>query len=447
MSGAALPYIHVWRDDESLYSWCAAYHRTVGGTSAKRTSAALFGVVHAPRLIDIPTGLTHFCNRSGGLLGDERQILCSRTVFQYLSRFFPEHQRLRAAEAACASGSTASTKSSLGLKMSRLGSTMRLKACPDCMAESAREYGAPIWRTPHQLPMTLVCLKHGAPLLVFGSRRSVWCLPDDAGNGTSSAFNSRESHAAALNLAAADAELLLRPARCDRKAFRRCTIRALERIGVMKAHLRLDSGAVAKFVNQSHAWKVAAKSFPLRPSDDLGTLIEALLRQRVQCHPFAWSLLWAAIAEADLGALGWLRLWLNGEVLDWTQLELPLGDDERHPDVPCNLADVLARSETLAEAALELRVSAATLGRWLKARGDLKASWLKQHSLARSCRAVASIQAYLRHHPMASRVETLRHCKADTSWLQIHDSQRLRSLLDAIPSKRSSQRTLWPLDD
>lgn len=446
MSVAALPFVHIWRDDESLYSWCAAYHRTVGGTSAKRTSAALFGVVHAPRLIDIPTGLTHFCIQSGGLLGDERQILDSRTVFPYLSRFLSENRRSRAAEAACAGGSTGSAKSSLGLKMSRLGSTMRLKACPDCMTESAREYGAPIWRTAHQLPMTLVCLKHGAPLLIFGTRRSVWCLPDDAGNGMSSDIGSRESHKAALNLAAVDAELLLHPGTCDRDAFRRCTIRALERIGVVKAHLRLDSGVVGKFVNQSHAWKVAAKSFPLRPLDDLGALIEALLRERVQCHPFAWSMLWAAIAEADQGALGWLRLWLNGAALDWTQLDLPLGD-ERRSDVPHNLADVLARTETLAEAALELRISAATLGRWLKARGDIKTNWLKQQSLARGCLAVANIKAYLRLHPMASRVEMLRHCKADTSWLQIHDSQALRSLLDEIPSKRSSQRTLWSLDD
>lgn len=445
MPSASLPIVSAWRRDETIYSWCGAFHRATGSGSAKRTSQQLFGVVHAPRMVDVPTGLAHFCEQTGGLLGSASQILESRTVFPYLARFAPQLVRDRAAADTPGQQGFRSPKTHLGLKGSSWGSTLMLRACAKCAAESRSEFGIPIWRISHQLPMTLICTEHGEPLVLYSAHAGVWSLPDDAGPGHLAVFRTGAELDAAKGLSALDAEMLHCSVVVDQQGFRHATIQALEHVGIVKAHLRLDTGTVANFLRSSDTWRVITANLK-SPADDIGCHLEALLRDRVRSHPFAWVLLWGAIAEANPVALHWFRCALQGKGSNWEQLKLDLNETGRRSYRPRSLLETLLRSSTLKEAALELRVSGATLRRWLNLDPALRAQWSRRRSAERSRLAVAGIRAFLRDHPRSNRTELLRRCKTDVAWLQANDPQQLRSLLDTIPSSRSAQLALWTPD-
>lgn len=85
------------------------------------------------------------------------------------------------------SGCSPGPKSILGLAASRLGVTMPLKACPECMLEDKRKDLVAWWHLEHQWPSVRVCLRHAQLLLVAQNKLHVrtlkdWWLPEDLDN-------------------------------------------------------------------------------------------------------------------------------------------------------------------------------------------------------------------------------------------------------------------------
>ena len=82
------------------------------------------------------------------------------------------------------SDSISSLKYVLGLLTGGFRANHPLKSCSQCDRESTEEVGTTIWRLIHQLPTSLNCHTHGAPLWVSrtksdGTGRFNWQLPGD----------------------------------------------------------------------------------------------------------------------------------------------------------------------------------------------------------------------------------------------------------------------------
>lgn len=173
-------------DGETLYSWCARYHRLNGAIGARQTSRMLFGNSTAGLRHDFPTHLDHFHSVSAGLLGPVEDLIRRHTLYGFHAPFL-SCQIANNVILSMRSGSTPGPRTLLGLAASQLGITAPLKACPDCMAEDQGRIQATWWHLEHQLPSVRVCLRHGTPLSVARNDLHIrtlkdWWLPADFDN-------------------------------------------------------------------------------------------------------------------------------------------------------------------------------------------------------------------------------------------------------------------------
>lgn len=169
--------------DETLYGWCARFHRLSGNTCASLTSKELFGYQSGGQRSDFPLGLDHFADVTHGFLGSALEILQERTVLGHFLPFLSEPAGRIAIQNIC-SGSTSRIKAPLGLLKGNHEIPVRLKACPSCMSEDRSRLGIATWHLPHQWPSSWICLRHRNVLQiaaedVISHRNRQWCLPDD----------------------------------------------------------------------------------------------------------------------------------------------------------------------------------------------------------------------------------------------------------------------------
>lgn len=168
---------------ETLYSWCARFHRINGNTIARLTSRQLFGDSSAGLRHDFPTHLNAFLERTNQLFGPVDELIYQRTVLGIFAPFLTDSAIKSIMRNMCEGGNT-HIKYHLGVLPSRVGSTAPLKACPSCMRSETISPGTPWWHIEHQWPTSRVCQKHGDYLLMptqeFHSRvLKEWFLPAD----------------------------------------------------------------------------------------------------------------------------------------------------------------------------------------------------------------------------------------------------------------------------
>ena len=168
--------------DESVYSWCARFHRLNGGYDARATSRLLFGHPTAGLRHDFPSHLENFQQKTRGHLGVIPDLLRTRTLYGFHAPFLPseveDEVRLY-----LVSGRNSRARSKLGLARAGFGIINPLKFCSICVVEQLAEHGVAWWQVSHQLPSSYVCDSHEAWLqdLVTVQPRGVmedFYLPD-----------------------------------------------------------------------------------------------------------------------------------------------------------------------------------------------------------------------------------------------------------------------------
>ena len=176
----ALPFA---QDDETLFSWCARYHRLSDGPSPRATSRRLFGHPTAGLRHDLPFYLQRFHENSNGFLGSIIDVAKRRTLYGFYAPFLSEEISERVIQALYC-GRSAEARGALGL--SKGGGTIAcpLKACPDCIEEHREKLPVAWWAIDHQWPSVMVCRRHSQPLLmacdeIHGRTRTGWPLPMD----------------------------------------------------------------------------------------------------------------------------------------------------------------------------------------------------------------------------------------------------------------------------
>lgn len=180
---AAPPFLPALLADETLYSWCARYHRLSGNHLAAHTSRQLFGSATAGLMQDFPSHLSALVERTGSQLGNVEMLAHHHTLLGFYTSFRPV-ETSQAALVSMAGISVERLKFRLGLPSSRLGATHPLKACPVCMQEDRQNMGVAYWHVEHQWPAVWICLAHQVPLWSCAAKTKIlnnlqWLLPED----------------------------------------------------------------------------------------------------------------------------------------------------------------------------------------------------------------------------------------------------------------------------
>jgi len=156
-SGSPIPEL---LEDESVYSWCARFHRLNGSYDSRATSRVLFGHPKTGLRHDIPGHMGAFQFRTQSALGDSRELLRKRTLFCFHSPFLSieiEDELLKR----LISGDNIVVRKQLGLERAGLAVVNPLKFCPECVAQQIQERGVAWWQISQQLPTVFLCRTHG----------------------------------------------------------------------------------------------------------------------------------------------------------------------------------------------------------------------------------------------------------------------------------------------
>lgn len=169
------------RDDETLYSWCAAVHLLNGSVSATRTSQRLFGVKFAALAHDIPSHLDQMHPDIAAMLPDSQLLVRRNSLLGFYLPWLDE-DTVEVANRHVATGIPKDVKMHLGLPASRVGALHLLKGCPACIDEDITSHGRAYWHVNHQYPSVWVCTEHLLPLRQLQLRKSPrhlreWLLP------------------------------------------------------------------------------------------------------------------------------------------------------------------------------------------------------------------------------------------------------------------------------
>lgn len=173
---AATPPIQI---GESLYSWCARFHRLNGMGNAQATSRLLFGNSTCGLRHDFPSRLENFHRKTRALLGSPEELLHRRTPFGLHAPFLSDNARAEV-QHHMFSGTMPKALHQAGIAQPRSPGTS-LKYCPTCLAEQQARHGFTWWHITHQLPSSFVCHLHGEPLRIFcpQKRANAYYLPDE----------------------------------------------------------------------------------------------------------------------------------------------------------------------------------------------------------------------------------------------------------------------------
>ncbi len=155
---------------ETLYSWCARFHRLNCEWNPKLTSCLLFGHPTAGLKHDFPARLAAFHRRTKGDLGPVDELLKRHSLFGFHAPFLTAVEETLLIESLLGEGVGVPEK--LGLKRTGINRVNPLKLCPECVREQTEAMGYACWKTEHQLPTAYICKAHGEWLqLVVTSQR------------------------------------------------------------------------------------------------------------------------------------------------------------------------------------------------------------------------------------------------------------------------------------
>lgn len=182
LQGQSLHCIPTIHPDETLYSWCARYHRISGSVSAITTSLRLFGSKTGGFVVDFPGRIKHFSEVTASILGSPEQLINSHTLYTLYAAFRPK-QTMAKVESLMLGSNVERVKFILGLPASRAATSHPLKFCPRCVHEELIEHGIAKWWREHQWPSVWFCPRHQTTLYYIPNSRAVnnltsWITPD-----------------------------------------------------------------------------------------------------------------------------------------------------------------------------------------------------------------------------------------------------------------------------
>jgi hypothetical protein len=438
MSIRTLHLIPDWRKDETLYSWSARMHRILGGAT-KETGQRLFGASHAYKEWAASSLLHHLEKVTGGLLGDMRSVLTGRTVLGAYYPFLRAEQR-HDFDARAASAQRTPWLIRYGMRASTLD-VSEMRWCQCCAEEELRDWGAPWWRLPHQLPGAWWCTDHDMPLNRLKLGRAEWVLPEDSEPIPDMQLTS-EGRQALHMLSGLGASLIGRKS-IELVLIKRALLSRLRDIGVVTSMKPVSPEGLQRWFQKTHLSAAVQRVEPkLQHVLDSPWIHETLLMRRSN-HPLLWMMLWVGAFESSSllevvrgfhepdATLIWQE---DGQGMLWVEGNFQ-GDDRVHA--------IVRKAETIRDAARQLNVSVFTLRRYMReAQCAPKLVLAADRRQMRKEEALAEIESLIQANLDISRTDIHRKSKGAVSWLSKWEPELLESLLAQIPAVREKQLEL-----
>lgn len=463
--------------DETLYSWCARYHRLSGNRLARDTSLQLFGSPTAGFWHDMPSHLGAFEERTRQRLGDAEHLCRRHTLLSYYVPFRPA-TLIQDSITAMTGNSVRDLKFRLGLPASRVGASHPLKACPFCMTDDVAATGIAYWHLDHQFPSVWVCPKHGGKLMQCTSRtktanRLQWVLPDMVEenswchyadlHGSSFQFLQKLAQVSCDSVRSANQNI-------DPDVLRACSLRAAHERGWIKDSGRADLMAIREaFLERvSGIASVPGLEFVRgAAAQDGGFLGEMLRSDRAHKHPVKYLVLialmfndWGELAKAanecepesdqhSFPQSDRRRSLLGQKVRDEgltvseaaRQLALPISramywarkDElpfERRPriideNLARKIADGLIRGLSCDEVASTTKTTIDAVRRYRDTHADVRAAWNTARSVRQREAFRHDFLEILRSNPNTHQTQLRKTQGSHFDWLRKHDVEWL----------------------
>ncbi|MBY7654628.1 TnsD family Tn7-like transposition protein [Burkholderia pseudomallei] len=444
------------QDGESLYSWCARFHRLNGGHNAQATSRLLFGHSTCGLRHDIPSRLENFHRKTRGLLDPPDELLHRRTLYGLHAPFLSDNARSEI-QRYMLSGTTPRAPHQTGIAQSGRSPGTPLKYCPTCLTEQQVRYGFTWWHIAHQLPSSLVCHLHGEPLRVFypPKRANAYYLPDEIpARHLAPALQLEQRSLGRLAKLEEWGRFIFdepKGLRFDETALLRSYLSQIR----ARAWLTSYGGAPTGFVRDEFiayfgdVLSLFGREFLGNLAGPSGGFLAPLLHKLPrQQHPLKHLLLMSFLFEAPKEFHGVYSASLTRD--DEAEESLPLWrivvrrPGKKNPGKPDRLPHIIdAHLEKHLVAALRaglnkkqmadsLKVRPYTIEAYLLTHPELKSVWeAARASNRRECHR-RQLAETLRKHPGLSITAARRLPGSSFRWLYLHDREWLREILPAI---------------
>lgn len=475
---------------ETLYSWCARYHRLTGNRLAADTSQQLFGTSNAGSLHDLPSRLAAFVERTHERFGTVESLAMAHTLLGFYVPFKPP-DLIRQICKTMAGPSVARLKFQLGLQASRVGATHPLKACPECMADEVRKSGFAVWHLEHQWPSVWICRRHGRRLQQSTIKtKSIlnqqWLLPDDVPRERWLRVSERVSPSRPLlqRMAEMTVDMLVSsPSPFDSALLRFTYLTGVKRKGMLRVKGAVQLGKVSDyFLAQAKGLELLpGLEFVERVHDADGGFVGGLLRiGRGHKHPVKHLLLMAALFEswADFNkAYGAMaadqksspqkpvsRIWPDDPrrrefaklmntpgstvsdvarqigvdlpvALYWARKDrIPYRSRPRaiRPEMEKSLVEALLQGTTLREAAEQIGVPSSAVSNFLNSHPEIRERWESARSQHTRDAYRARFRQTIVSHPGVTRSQLRAMPGSGYKWLYQHDREWLQANLPSL---------------
>jgi hypothetical protein len=146
--------------DETLYSWCARYHRLNGSNNPRTTSRRLFGHPTAGLRPEQPYHLGQFQKNTHRRLGSLDVLLRQRTVFGFYAPFLSPIAIAKVSQH-LEGGDGMPARALLGMSKDGQSARAALRYCPECIKEQLASNAVSWWKREQLWPSLCICPEHG----------------------------------------------------------------------------------------------------------------------------------------------------------------------------------------------------------------------------------------------------------------------------------------------
>lgn len=428
--------------DETLYSWCAAVHASVGNTSSVSTSLALFGNSHSPRQHDIPRGLLALQHLLSDFSENPVELLRAHTVAAcYLPFISASNMTLVAADIGC-DIKPHWRRSLLSPSRSR-PITHPLKFCGKCCTEDTATTGRAYWHTNHQLPASWICSLHFEPLTIVSGHPRRWLLPSLKLDKCAAI---RELDAAVANIAAAVGSAISKLKVVSTDSLRYSALKRLRNIGVIHSLAGARHDRLATWFSNSPMGRMCAADYSGMSALADGNWVPAHLWRKKCDHPARWIVLWSALQWRDMDEACEALVEACSDTLRSDRGQyLLFPSQEQLLRAPDYVYAAFATCESYEAVMTRLHVNRSDVVRWLESDLELRQTWKRiNHS-----RRIQSTEQRLRKSMIewisstSSLEGFLENNGADVRWLAKNAPSSHRALLGKLHRRGTIERSLF----
>lgn len=423
-----LPFVPDLKDDETLYSMCARFHRMSGNRSSEVTSMQLLGHRIGGARQENSLALWHLSEATGGTVPANESTLRTRTVLGSYLPFMRSTHRHSVLRQLISNQREESSRARLGLTWNAVTVEHELRACPGCMEEQNDRHGFAFWKSKHQDPGVWICTQHKQPLWSQqrrGVRNVRWLDARSADLRPNPSLMLSKKLEQLGRLADCLAWLKSRST-VDIDVLSAMTRSRLYSGGAASSEVKLsveDHGSLLALLRSTYG-DAGIKHFDFLSSP---SWLQQTLRDQRYAHPVRWGLLLAVVGGTRADELD---AQYQQAIRRLPELELfESRSSPRLARAPLVLYDALSEPISLAAASIRARMPLRHIEAWMRRDPELARHRRESGVSVKLRAAILTIEGAIAATPTAKRSEIITRCLWAVRWLEANAPDQVNKVL------------------